>query len=82
MLSVVWNEGSPFHYVSRDGIIFMTRCRDRHERDSVLPDVLRMIGNTPLIRLDKIARSEGLKCNLCESLYPLIHAEFHLSFAI
>jgi cystathionine beta-synthase len=38
--------------------------RDRHERDSVLPDVLRMIGNTPLIRLDKIARSEGLKCNL------------------
>lgn len=25
-----------------------------------------MIGNTPLIRLDKISRSEGLKCELCE----------------
>ena len=41
-------------------------ARDRQERDGILPDVLRMIGNTPLIRLDKIARSEGLKCNLCE----------------
>ena len=24
-----------------------------------------MIGNTPMIRLDKIARSEGLECDLC-----------------
>ena len=47
-------------------------CRDRGERDSVLPDVLHMIGNTPLIRLDKIACSEGLKCNLRE--IPLTHS--------
>lgn len=40
--------------------------RDRQERDSVLSNVLPMIGNTPLIKLDKIAKSEGLKCELCE----------------
>jgi cystathionine beta-synthase len=27
-------------------------------------NVLSLIGNTPLVRLDKIAREEGLKCNL------------------
>jgi len=32
--------------------------------DCVLPTVLEMVGNTPMIRLDKIARSEGLECDL------------------
>ena len=31
---------------------------------SILPNVLDMIGNTPLVRLDKIAKSEGLECDL------------------
>ena len=50
--------------------------RDRAERDAVLPDVLHMIGNTPLIRLDKIARSEGLKCELCELWLSLVVPNF------
>jgi hypothetical protein len=30
----------------------------------VLGSVLDAVGNTPLIRLDRIAKHEGLKCNL------------------
>jgi len=29
----------------------------------ILDNVLDAVGNTPLIRLDKIAKQEGLKCN-------------------
>ena len=47
---------------------FFLWYRDRSERNSSLPNVLHMIGNTPLVRLDKIARSEGLECDLCEHL--------------
>ena len=32
----------------------------------VLNDALGAIGHTPLIRLDRIAKDAGLKCNLCE----------------
>ncbi|XP_065907045.1 cystathionine beta-synthase-like [Dysidea avara] len=32
--------------------------------DQILPNVLEMIGQTPMIRLDKIAKAEGLKCDL------------------
>ncbi len=28
--------------------------------------VLEMVGNTPLVRLDKIAKMEGLECELCK----------------
>lgn len=31
---------------------------------SILPNVLDMVGNTPLVRLDKIAKREGLECEL------------------
>lgn len=31
---------------------------------TVLGSVLDAVGNTPLIRLDRIAKHEGLKCNL------------------
>lgn len=31
----------------------------------ILDNALDAVGNTPLIRLDKIAAEEGLKCNLC-----------------
>lgn len=33
----------------------------------VLNSALDAVGNTPLIRLDRIAKAEGLKCNLRES---------------
>lgn len=35
-------------------------------RPSVLPDILHVIGNTPLIKLNKIPQAEGLKCDVCE----------------
>ncbi len=31
---------------------------------SILSNVLEMVGNTPLVRLDKIAKMEGLECEL------------------
>ena len=32
----------------------------------ILDNALEAVGNTPLIRLDKLARLHGLECNLCE----------------
>ena len=39
----------------------------------VLNSVLDAIGNTPLIRLDRIAKHEGVRCNLRKSVH-LLHA--------
>lgn len=36
-----------------------------HHWQGILNNALEAVGNTPLIRLDKIAEQEGLKCNLC-----------------
>lgn len=36
----------------------------------ILQNALEAVGNTPLIRLDKIREREGLKCNLCTCLMP------------
>jgi len=33
-------------------------------RPKIMPDVLHNIGNTPLIRLDRLAKSHGIKCEL------------------
>ena len=33
---------------------------------SIIDNALGAVGHTPLIRLDKIAKANGLKCNLCE----------------
>ena len=33
---------------------------------SIIDNALGAVGHTPLIRLDKIAKAKGLKCNLCE----------------
>jgi len=45
--------------------------RPKNIPDQILPNVLDMIGQTPMIRLDKIAKSEGLECDLrkCGSIY-------------
>jgi hypothetical protein len=34
----------------------------------VLPNVLALVGHTPLVRLDKIAKENNLKCNLLAKL--------------
>ena len=36
---------------------------------TVLGSVLDAVGNTPLVRLDRIAKHEGLKCNLRKFAY-------------
>merc|ERR1719245_57841 len=36
----------------------------RASRDGIMPDVLHAIGNTPLVRINRIAQSAGLKCEL------------------
>jgi len=38
----------------------------------ILDDALAGVGHTPLVRLDRIAKAEGLKCNLREWLNPLV----------
>lgn len=39
-----------------------------HSRDgsNTFPDVLHTIGNTPLIKLNKIPQSAGIKCDMCK----------------
>ena len=39
----------------------------------ILDSALDAVGNTPLIRLDRIATEEGLKCNLRMYLLRLAH---------
>ena len=34
------------------------------DRVKIMPDVLHNIGNTPLVRINKISKSAGLKCDL------------------
>ena len=34
----------------------------------ILNDALDAVGHTPLLRLDRIAKDRGLKCNLCRSI--------------
>lgn len=40
------------------------RHSDPKVSSSILPNILDMVGNTPLVRLDKIAKREGLECEL------------------
>lgn len=32
----------------------------------IIDSALGAVGNTPLVRLERIAKQEGLQCNLCE----------------
>jgi len=36
----------------------------------ILNNALDAVGHTPLIRLDKVAKDAGLKCNLCTFAFP------------
>ena len=42
-----------------------------------MPNVLYNIGNTPMVRINKISKTAGLKCELCKCrlshLTPIIH---------
>ena len=39
---------------------------DTHHWHGILDSALDAVGHTPLIRLQRIAKEEGLKCNLCK----------------
>jgi cystathionine beta-synthase len=42
-------------------------CREAKSHSAVLPNILEACGHTPLVRLDRIAASEGIDCELCKS---------------
>lgn len=52
-----------------------TTTTGQHHWNGVLNNALEAVGNTPLIRLDKIAQAEGIKCNLSESPSREPHSE-------
>ena len=41
------------------------------ERPGIMPNVLHAIGNTPLVRINRIAQSAGLKCEMRKCNYTL-----------
>jgi hypothetical protein len=41
--------------------------REAKSHSAVLPNILEACGHTPLVRLDRIAASEGIDCELCKS---------------
>lgn len=45
----------------------MTTADSTSHWSGVLDSALDAVGQTPLIKLDRIAKAEGLKCNLCTS---------------
>ncbi|XP_048486350.1 cystathionine beta-synthase [Plutella xylostella] len=61
-------ETSYFNLKDMDHIV---RVLDRNQK--IQPDILEVIGNTPLVKLNNIPKSEGLKCEMyakCEFLNP------------
>ncbi|KAJ6637068.1 Cystathionine beta-synthase [Pseudolycoriella hygida] len=47
--------------------------RSYFENPKILPDILHVIGNTPLVKLNRIPKKEGVKCEIyakCEFLNP------------
>lgn len=38
----------------------------RHDRAHILPNILHAIGQTPLVKLNRIPQSEGIKCEICK----------------
>lgn len=43
----------------------------RRSPKQVLPNVLQAVGNTPLVKLNKIPQSFGLECDVCKYRDPL-----------
>lgn len=44
--------------------VFMCSYREPVAHKAIINNVLEAYGHTPLIRLDKIAKSEGIECEL------------------
>lgn len=44
-------------------------CRQKTSKITV--NALEAIGNTPMIKLNKIPKNEGLKCDVCEYIFIL-----------
>lgn len=40
-------------------------CRDIN-RMKILPNILKAVGNSPLVRLNNIPKAEGIKCEMCK----------------
>jgi hypothetical protein len=34
----------------------------------IYPDILKVIGSTPLVKLNHIPQSMGIKCDMCKSI--------------
>ncbi|NWS99390.1 CBS synthase, partial [Mionectes macconnelli] len=41
-------------------------CMPLTEEKKILPSILKKVGCTPMVRINKIGKSYGLKCELCE----------------
>jgi cystathionine beta-synthase len=55
------NETKPDHQKGTQGPHTIDKSKDRMK---IMPDVLFNIGNTPLVKINKISKSAGLKCDL------------------
>lgn len=52
-------------------------------RPKILNNILENIGQTPLVRINRIAKEEGLKCELCRSYVVKDSAqEFSISYKV
>lgn len=75
--------GSALNFVRPDG---KSRCTWKPDGDStsaphifekhvprpdILPNVLHAVGNTPLIKLNNIPKSFGIKCEICKTIYKI-----------
>lgn len=48
-------------------------CHPLHDRPKILPNILEAIGHTPMVRLNRIPKAEGIKCEVlakCEYFNP------------
>lgn len=47
--------------------IFLSFFSDRNQKTH--PHILNAIGNTPLVKLSKIPKEEGIKCDMCKFIW-------------
>lgn len=41
-------------------------CFRRADLNKIMPDILTVIGQTPLVKLNNIPKAYGIKCEMCE----------------
>lgn len=61
-----WTAKAGFVFLSNHGLLLCLRVKS----PKILPDILKKIGDTPMVRINKIGRNFGLKCELCECQLP------------